>query len=166
MCLKISGWVANSVDPDEMPRSAASHLGLHCLLRPVCPNTYGKYVNYLFCLKTSGWVVNSVDPDQMLHSAASDLGLHSLLRPVCPRIKVIMLILATICSSIMVNTFTPEFFKVGPSIFECGHIHCCKSKYQWKKKKRKKERTQIWMTVGPHYMPPHLSGSSLFSKAP
>ena len=35
--------MANSVDPDEMPRSAASHLGLYCLLRPVCPNTYGKY---------------------------------------------------------------------------------------------------------------------------
>ena len=26
-----------------MPRSGASHLGLHCLLRPVCPNTYGNY---------------------------------------------------------------------------------------------------------------------------
>ena len=35
--------MANSVDPDETPRSAASHLGLNCLLRPVCPNTYGKY---------------------------------------------------------------------------------------------------------------------------
>ena len=43
LCLKIAGWVANSVDPDETPRSAASHLGLYCLLRPVCPNTYGKY---------------------------------------------------------------------------------------------------------------------------
>ena len=43
LCLKIAEWVANSVDPDEMPRSAASHLGLYCLLRPVCPNTYGKY---------------------------------------------------------------------------------------------------------------------------
>ena len=42
LCLKIAGWVANSVDPDETPRSAASHLGLYCLLRPVCPNTYGK----------------------------------------------------------------------------------------------------------------------------
>ena len=37
--------MANSVDPDEMPHSAASHLGLHCLLRPVCLNTYGKYSN-------------------------------------------------------------------------------------------------------------------------
>ena len=35
--------MANSVDPDQMPHSAASVLGLHCLLRPVCPNTYGKY---------------------------------------------------------------------------------------------------------------------------
>ena len=34
--------MANSVDPDEMPHSAASDLGLLCLLRPVCPNTYGK----------------------------------------------------------------------------------------------------------------------------
>ena len=40
VCLKIAGWVANNVDPDETPRS---HLGLYCLLRPVCPNTYGKY---------------------------------------------------------------------------------------------------------------------------
>ena len=35
--------MANSVDPDETPHSAASHLGLNCLLRPVCPNIYGKY---------------------------------------------------------------------------------------------------------------------------
>ena len=35
--------MANSVDPDEMPHSAASHPGLHCFLRPVYPNTYGKY---------------------------------------------------------------------------------------------------------------------------
>ena len=45
LCLKIAGWVANSVDPDETPHSVASHLGLYCLLMPVCPNTYGKYGN-------------------------------------------------------------------------------------------------------------------------
>ena len=28
---------------DETPHSAASHLGVHCLLRHVCPNTYGEY---------------------------------------------------------------------------------------------------------------------------
>ena len=35
--------MANSVDPDETPRSAASHLDLYCLLRPICPSIYGKY---------------------------------------------------------------------------------------------------------------------------
>ena len=40
--------MANGVDPDETPRSAVSHLGLNCLLRPVCPNTYGKYGIYCF----------------------------------------------------------------------------------------------------------------------
>ena len=35
--------MANSVDSDETPRSAASLLGLHCLLRPVYPNTFDKY---------------------------------------------------------------------------------------------------------------------------
>ena len=43
LCLKIAGWVANSVDSDEMLHSAASHLSLYCLLRPACPNTYDKY---------------------------------------------------------------------------------------------------------------------------
>ena len=36
---KIARCVANSVDPDQTPRSAVSDLGLHCLLRSVCPNT-------------------------------------------------------------------------------------------------------------------------------
>ena len=43
--------MANSVDPDETPRFAASHLGLHCLLSPVCPNTYGRYANIVFISK-------------------------------------------------------------------------------------------------------------------
>ena len=30
--------MANSVDPDQMPHSVASDLGLHCLQRPICPN--------------------------------------------------------------------------------------------------------------------------------
>ena len=32
---KIAEWVANTVDPDQTPRFAASDLGLHCLLRSV-----------------------------------------------------------------------------------------------------------------------------------
>ena len=36
---KDTGWVANSIDSDETPRSAAFNLGLHYLLRPFCSNT-------------------------------------------------------------------------------------------------------------------------------
>ena len=43
LCLKIAVRVAKRVDPDETPHSAVSHLDLHRMLRPVCPNTYGKY---------------------------------------------------------------------------------------------------------------------------
>ena len=39
---KTGGYVANSVDPDQMLHSAASDLGLHCLLKHVCLNTPGK----------------------------------------------------------------------------------------------------------------------------
>ena len=39
----VDGWMANSEDPDKMPLSGISDLGLHCLFSPVCPNTYGKY---------------------------------------------------------------------------------------------------------------------------
>ena len=44
---KIAGWVANSVDPDQTPRSAASDQGLHSLLRPVFLNTKSKYGNVI-----------------------------------------------------------------------------------------------------------------------
>ena len=47
LCLNIAGWVPNSVDPDEMPHFVASHLGLQCLLRLVCLNTYSKYGMWL-----------------------------------------------------------------------------------------------------------------------
>ena len=43
LCQKIAVWVANNVDTDETPHSVVSHLGLHSLLRLVCPNTYEKY---------------------------------------------------------------------------------------------------------------------------
>ena len=35
LSLKINFVSANSTDPDEMPRYALFHLGLHCL--PTCP---------------------------------------------------------------------------------------------------------------------------------
>ena len=39
-------WVAHSVDIDHMPHSVVSDLGLHCLLRPACPNALGYYVRF------------------------------------------------------------------------------------------------------------------------
>ena len=39
MCVKTAGLVANSEDPDQMQQFVAIELSLHCLLRPVCPNT-------------------------------------------------------------------------------------------------------------------------------
>ena len=42
LCLKLlDEW--QTAELDEMLHSVASHLGLHCLLRPVGLNTYGKY---------------------------------------------------------------------------------------------------------------------------
>ena len=52
-CLLFAGLVANNVDPDEMPRFVMSHLGLHCLLRHVCPNTYRKNGTFKFNIKHS-----------------------------------------------------------------------------------------------------------------
>ena len=41
--------MANSVDPDEMLHSAASHLGQHCFFRPVCPNTNSIHSSAVDC---------------------------------------------------------------------------------------------------------------------
>ena len=51
MYLNIAGRVANSIYPDQTPRSAASDLGLPCLLRSVCPNTSGSILS-LYLLYT------------------------------------------------------------------------------------------------------------------
>ena len=45
---KTAEWLAYSVGHDPTPRSAASDLGLHCLLKPVClfksvKGTYGRF---------------------------------------------------------------------------------------------------------------------------
>ena len=40
--------MANSVDTDQTPHSAASDLGLHYLLRPICLNTKGKYGSLIY----------------------------------------------------------------------------------------------------------------------
>ena len=39
----VVGGLANSVDPDQTPRSAASDLDLCYLLRHICPDTLDTY---------------------------------------------------------------------------------------------------------------------------
>ena len=39
--------MANNVDPDQTPRSAASDLGLHCLLSAIYLSTLGKFKVYV-----------------------------------------------------------------------------------------------------------------------
>ena len=39
--------MANSIDLDQTPRSAASDQGLYCFLRPVFPDTQSKYCNLI-----------------------------------------------------------------------------------------------------------------------
>ena len=60
MYLKTAGWMANCVEPDQMPRSAASTLGVQCLLRSVPPSTYSYYGTVkhtcLSPLKISGYI--------------------------------------------------------------------------------------------------------------
>ena len=46
MCLKTAGWVANSVDPDQMPQNVASDLGLYCLLGHAVPILWINMVEY------------------------------------------------------------------------------------------------------------------------
>ena len=42
--------MANSVDPDQMPHSAASDLGLHCLPMSLLWDARHKWVNFHVCL--------------------------------------------------------------------------------------------------------------------
>ena len=65
--------MANSVDPEETPRSAASHLGLNCLLRPVCPNTYGKYGNTGKGKCTKNWLTPQRTKSAQKKCTGSDL---------------------------------------------------------------------------------------------
>ena len=72
--LKIAGWVANSGDPDEMQHSAASHLGLLCLLVPFCLNMYGKYAILDFCIshfaraisRSGNFIIGAIGSDKWL----------------------------------------------------------------------------------------------------
>ena len=54
--LKPARWLANSVGLNQMPNPVAFDMGLHCLLKPVYPDTYGKYSssnNYFFFITSA-----------------------------------------------------------------------------------------------------------------
>ena len=38
LCSKDADRITNGEDPDQMLHEEQSDLGLHCLLRPICPN--------------------------------------------------------------------------------------------------------------------------------
>ena len=62
--------MANSADYDQMQHSVASDLGLHCLLKPVCP--IFRVIMIPFIFGQTG-LNNSVDPYQMmLQNGVSD----------------------------------------------------------------------------------------------
>ena len=44
--LKTARWSANSVYPDQTPHKVATDIGLHCLHRFACPNTWEKKIRY------------------------------------------------------------------------------------------------------------------------
>ena len=44
--------MANSVDPDQTAPKEQFDLGLHCLLRPVCPSLRSEYLWYIQYLDT------------------------------------------------------------------------------------------------------------------
>ena len=58
-------WGANSIDPDQILYSAASSLGLHCLLRLLSYN-----LTLILLFTTTPTFANSVDPDQMASEEA------------------------------------------------------------------------------------------------
>ena len=52
--------MANKVDPDQTPCSAASVLGLDFLLKPLCPNICGKYDNQMDLPKLQIYIMCNV----------------------------------------------------------------------------------------------------------
>ena len=55
---------ANSVDPDQTPRPAASDQGLHCLPGPICPNTWDKYGTGMYITRNCPDGIVAIDTTQ------------------------------------------------------------------------------------------------------
>ena len=59
--------MANSVDHEQMPCSAASDLGQHCLLRLGCPNTKSYYGNSNKLVQTKDLIYSTVKIPTRMH---------------------------------------------------------------------------------------------------
>ena len=73
----------NSVDPDQTPYYAVSHLGSHCwhicpVYEMLCSNRLDRYDVITSVANYDIQSAKSADPDQMPHYAESHLGSHSL----------------------------------------------------------------------------------------
>ena len=67
--------MANSEDLDQMSRIAVSGLGLHCLQRPICPNTLGYYGKYCFY-----YSMKTYDEGNLEQFPTHSIGFHSKIR--------------------------------------------------------------------------------------
>ena len=67
--------MANGVDPDQTPRSAASDLGLHCSPKSVWPDTLGKYGNSSISIFSGG-----PDPNARILGGSGLFGIQGLYR--------------------------------------------------------------------------------------
>ena len=68
--------MANSIDPDQLPHSVVSDLGLHCLLRTVCLSSQG-YYGSVFSSITDTQEKGSLDILKQLISRSSSAKLNS-----------------------------------------------------------------------------------------
>ena len=111
-----------SVDHDQIPHSAMYDLGLHCLLRPVCPILQRMIWVYTVCSGQfvpfcSIWSGSTLFAQASLsHSVVYDLGLHCLLRPVCPILRH-MIWVYTVCSDQSV-----PFCSIWPGYTVCSGL--------------------------------------------
>ena len=88
--------MANIVDPYQMPHSAASDLGLQCLLRPVSPNSLGKYcmnkvLARMHCLHVMTVIV-AIAPDKRGYPRFPSNGLTGAVKPQLKKKKIFPLL--------------------------------------------------------------------------
>ena len=70
-----AGWVADSVNPDQMSHSTVSDLDLHCLLRPVFPTTVGRVNMLIWPNWTTLEIIERIFQKDMENRVATNISL-------------------------------------------------------------------------------------------